>query len=241
MAEELTFHLEEFEGPLELLLALVSKHKMDLHNIPILELIDQYTRTVEAAQAADPDISSSFIEMAAHLVEMKSYLLLPRSTEGERMKQELTGQLIEYDQCRRMAARLRERGEEYTVFVRTPARLEWDNTYDLFHAPQVLADYWAVLSGRTKLRREPTQQQFEPLVTAPMVSVTSRVVYILRHLISGTAAKMSQLFSRQQTRSTNVATFLALLELVRGGRVTLGPEGELKMRRGRIDRTKEEQ
>ena len=74
-----------------------------------------------------------------------------------------------------------------------------------------------------------------------MVSVTSRVVYILRHLISGTAAKMSQLFSRQQTRSTNVATFLALLELVRGGRVTLGPEGELKMRRGRIDRTKEEQ
>ena len=104
MAEELTFHLEEFEGPLELLLALVSKHKMDLHNIPILELIDQYTRTVEAAQAADPDISSSFIEMAAHLVEMKSYLLLPRSTEGERMKQELTGQLIEYDQCRRMAS-----------------------------------------------------------------------------------------------------------------------------------------
>ena len=80
---------------------------MDLHNIPILELIDQYTRTVEAAQAADPDISSSFIEMAAHLVEMKSYLLLPRSTEGERMKQELTGQLIEYDQCRRMASALR--------------------------------------------------------------------------------------------------------------------------------------
>ena len=71
MAEELTFHLEDFDGPLELLLALVAKHKMDLHNIPILALIDQYTRTVEAAQAVDPDVSSSFIEMAAHLVEMK--------------------------------------------------------------------------------------------------------------------------------------------------------------------------
>ena len=67
MTEELTFHLEEFEGPLELLLALVSKHKMDLRNIPILELNDQSTRTVEAAQAVDPDISSSFLEMAAHL------------------------------------------------------------------------------------------------------------------------------------------------------------------------------
>ena len=241
VAEELTFHLEDFDGPLELLLALVAKHKMDLHNIPILALIDQYTRTVEAAQAVDPDVSSSFIEMAAHLVEMKSYLLLPRSTEGERMKQELTGQLIEYDQCRRMAALLRQKAEAAPVFVRPPMEMEFDNTYDLHHAPQVLADYWAALSGRTKLRREPTQQQFEPLVTAPMVSVTSRVVYILRHLIAGTAAKMSQLFSRQQTRSTNVATFLALLELVRGGRVKLDDEGRLTMQRGRIQRDKEKE
>ena len=234
MTEELTFRLEDFEGPLELLLTLVQKHKMDLHNIPILELIDQYTRAVESAESTDPEISSAFIEMAAHLVEMKSYLLLPRSEEGERMKQELTGQLIEYDQCRRMAARLRERGEEYT-------RLEWDNTYDLFHSPQVLADCWQALMGRTTVRKMPTQQQFEPLVSAPQVSVSSRVVYILRQLIAGGTKKMDQLFSRRQTRGANVATFLALLELVRGGRVTLGPEGELKMRRGRIDRTKEEQ
>ena len=214
----MTFHLEDFDGPLELLLALVAKHKMDLHNIPILELIDQYTRTVEQADP-DPEAASAFIEMAARLVEMKSYLLLPRSEEGERMKQEFTGQLIEYDQCRRM-------------------EVEFDTTYDLHHAPQVLADYWEALAGRTRLRREPTQQQFEPLVTAPVVSVTSRVVYILRRLIGGTAAKMSQLFSRQQTRSTNVATFLALLELVRGGRVTLGENGELTMQRTRIKEKK---
>ena len=86
----MTFHLEDFDGPLELLLALVAKHKMDLHNIPILQLIDQYTRTVEQADP-DPETASAFIEMAAHLVEMKSFLLLPRSEEGERMKQELTG------------------------------------------------------------------------------------------------------------------------------------------------------
>ena len=241
MTEELTFRLEDFEGPLELLLTLVQKHKMDLHNIPILELIDQYTAAVASADDADPETASAFIEMAAHLVEMKSYLLLPRSEEGERMKQEFTGQLIEYDQCRRMAALLRQKAEAAPVFVRPPMEMEFDNTYDLHHAPQVLADYWAVLSGRTKLRREPTQQQFEPLVTAPMVSVTSRVVYILRHLIAGTAAKMSQLFSRQQTRSTNVATFLALLELVRGGRVKLDDEGRLTMQRGRIQRDKEKE
>ena len=239
MAEELTFHLEDFDGPLELLLALVAKHKMDLHNIPILELIDQYTRTVEQADP-DPETASAFIEMAAHLVEMKSYLLLPRSEEGERMKQEFTGRLIEYDQCRRMAAQLREKAEAAPVFVRAPLQMEWDNTYDLFHSPQMLADCWQTLSGRTPLvRKEPTQQQFEPLVSAPQVSVSSRVVYILRQLIAGGAQRMGQLFSRRQSRGANVATFLALLELVRGGRVTLGPEGELTMRRGRLERTKE--
>ena len=231
MTEELTFHLEEFEGPLELLLTLVQKHKMDLHNIPILELIDQYTRTVAADAGADPETASAFIEMAAHLVEMKSYLLLPRSEEGERMKQELTGQLIEYDQCRRMAALLRAKGEAAPVFVRRPMEVEWDNTYALHHAPQILADYWQALAGRTKTRRVPTQQQFEPLVTAPMVSVTSRVVYILRRMLGGTVAKMEQLFSRSQSRSTNVATFLALLELIRAGRIKVEDEGQLNLDR----------
>ena len=239
MAEELTFHLADFEGPLELLLTLVQKHKMDLHNIPILELIDQYTRTVAADAGADPETASAFIEMAAHLVEMKSYLLLPRSEEGERMKQELTGQLIEYDQCRRMAELLRAKGEAAPVFVRRPMEMEWDNTYALHHAPQILADYWQALAGRTKTRRVPTQQQFEPLVTAPMVSVTSRVVYILRRMLGGTVAKMEQLFSRSQSRSTNVATFLALLELVRGGRIALDDRGALTMRRTRPERNKE--
>lgn len=239
MAEELTFHLADFDGPLELLLTLAAKHKMDLHNIPILELIDQYTRTVEDAQAADPDIASSFIEMAAHLVEMKSYLLLPRSEEGERMKQELTGQLIEYDLCRRMAGQLRAGAPEAPHFVRQTLRLEWDQTYALYHAPQALADCWQELMRRTALRRPPTQAQFEPLVAAPQVSVGSRVVFILRRLLTGKMARMQQLFSRRQSRSTNVATFLALLELVRGGRVELGPEGEMTVRRGHLERKKE--
>lgn len=238
-AAEMSFHLDDFDGPLELLLALIAKHKMDLHDIPILELIDQYTQTVAQAQEVDPDISSSFIEMAARLVEMKSYLLLPRSEEGERLKQEFTGQLIEYDQCRRMSQMLRERAETHVTFVRAPALVARDNTYALHHAPQVLADCMQELMGRTKLRRVPTQQQFEPLVSAPIVSVTSRVVYILRRLVSGGAERMGQLFSRQQTRSTNVATFLALLELVRGGRVQLGPHGELTMQRGRLARAAE--
>ena len=80
--ETLTFHLEEFDGPLDLLLYLVSKNKMDLHNIPILELIDQYTAIIDRLGAQRMEVASEFIEMAARLVQMKSYLLLPRSEEA---------------------------------------------------------------------------------------------------------------------------------------------------------------
>ena len=93
--ESLTFKLEEFEGPLDLLLYLVGKNKMDLHEIAILDLIDQYTAVINTLTDHRLDVASEFIEMAARLVQMKSYLLLPRSEEAERLKQELTGQLIE--------------------------------------------------------------------------------------------------------------------------------------------------
>ena len=137
-----------------------------------------------------------------------------------------------------MACALRAAAEATPTFVRQPMQLERDETYALNHLPQVLADCWEGLMGRAPVRRMPTQAVFEPLVTAPQVSVSSRVVYILRRLIAGGAARMSQLFARSQSRSTNVATFLALLELVRGGRVTLGPKGELTMQRGRLPREK---
>lgn len=235
MNGEITFHLEDFDGPLELLLALVSKHKMDLHNIPILTLIDQYTQTVDAARQAGPEVASAFIEMAARLVEMKSFLLLPRSEEGERMKEELTGQLVEYDQCRRLAENLRRRAEQTALFARQPLVLEWDDTYTLHHPAQMLVDSWQALNGRAVVRpAQPTPQQFEPVVAAPQVSVVSRVVHILRRLVGGGAARLGQLFTPRQSRSANIATFLALLELVRGGRVQLDDGGAVTLRRGRL-------
>ena len=108
--EALTFKLEEFEGPLDLLLYLVSKNKMNLYDINIMELIDQYTAVIGSVQGDRMDAASEFIDMAAHLVQMKSALLLPRAPEAERMKAELTGRLIEYSACKQVAARLGEPG-----------------------------------------------------------------------------------------------------------------------------------
>ena len=154
---ELTFHLKDFDGPLELLLALVQAHKMDLHDIPILELIDQYTRVVSRAQQQEPDAASSFVAMAAQLVEMKSRLLLPRSPEAEQLKQELTGRLIEYDRCRRLAGQLRSRARGVEVYTRPPARLAGGSLYPLRHAAQALADCWQAMAGRA--RPQPLRQE----------------------------------------------------------------------------------
>lgn len=233
MAEGLTFHLKDFDGPLELLLALVQAHKMDLHDIPILALIDQYTEVVTQARREEPEAASSFIEMAARLVEMKSWLLLPRSQEAEQLKQELTGRLIEYDRCRRLAAQLADRAKQVTVYVRAPACLETDSLYPLRHSPQLLARCWQAMAGRA--RPQPLgQETFEPLVAAPFVSVESRVVHVLRGLVTGKVDRLDQLFSPEQELSATVATFLAVLELVRAGRVEIAPDGGLTVRHGRL-------
>ena len=107
---------------------------------------------------------------------------------------------------------------------------------------QVLADCWRAMAGRG--RPGPVrQEQFEPLVTAPFVSVGSRVVHILRGLLTGKVSRLGQLFSRRQERSATVATFLAVLELVRAGRIEIGPDTGLTVRRGRglADAQKEDQ
>lgn len=228
--EVLTFHLEDFDGPLDLLLHLVGKNKMNLYDINIMELIDQYTAAIAYMQDR-MEIASEFIDMAAHLVQMKSALLLPRSPEAERMKAELTGRLIEYSACKRVAAELGSRARDMYTAVRKPMPLPGPATYTRPQDPDKLVQAWYNLMGRSLRRRKPTQERFEPLVTAPFVSVASRVAHLLRGILRGTLHRMNQLFSREESRSTNVATFLALLELIRAGRVRLDEAGAMTIDR----------
>lgn len=231
MQEALTFKIEDFEGPLDLLLYLVGKNKMNLYDVNIMELIDQYTAAIRTLQDNRMDVSSEFIDMAAHLVQMKSALLLPRSPEAERMKAELTGRLIEYSTCKEVAAQLGSRARDLFTAVREPMPLVGAAEYTRRHDPNLLVQAWFNLMGRSLRKRKPTKERFEPLVTAPFVSVASRVSHMLRGLLRGSLHKMNQLFSREESRSTNVATFLALLELIRAGRVRVDETGNLDLDR----------
>ena len=225
--ETLTFKIEDFEGPLDLLLYLVGKNKMNLYDINIMALIDQYTAVMSSLRENRMEVASEFIDMAARLVQMKSALLLPRSEEAERMKAELTGRLIEYSTCKKVAAELGGRARDLYTAVRMPEPLLGAAEYSRRHEPALLCQAWFSLMGRSQRKKKPQQDRFEPLVTAPFVSVESRVIHVLRGMIKGTMRRFSQLFSREESRSTNVATFLALLELVRAGRVKISDGGGL--------------
>lgn len=231
--EALTFRIEDFEGPLDLLLYLVGKNKMNLYDVNIMALIDQYTAAIQTLQDNRMEVASEFIDMAAHLVQMKSALLLPRSPEAERMKAELTGRLIEYSTCKQVAAKLGSRARDLYTAVRSPMPLSAPAEYSRPQDPDSLVQAWYNLMGRSLRKRKPTQERFEPLVTAPFVSVASRVAHMLRGMLRGTLHRMNQLFSQEEDRSTNVATFLALLELIRAGRVRIQDNGTLEMDRTR--------
>ena len=142
MPEVLTFKIEDFEGPLDLLLYLVGKNKMNLYDVNIMELIEQYTAAIREMQQNRMEISSEFIDMAAHLVQMKSALLLPRSPEAERMKAELTGRLIEYSACKEVAAQLGSRARDLYTVAREPMPLVGAAEYTRRHDPNWLVQAW---------------------------------------------------------------------------------------------------
>ena len=233
MEQTITFKLEDFEGPLDLLLYLVSKNKMNIYDIEIVALIDQYVSMVNGLPVYQMESASEFIEMAARLVQMKSYFLLPKSEEAERMKEELTGMLVEYSACKEVAAQLRNMAEGVYTVVREPAEVELDTEYRLRHDVYLLEEAYNALQGRSRQKQPPRQEQFEPLTTAPFVSVTSRIIHVLRGLMTGRVRRLRQLFVKEGGRSQTVATFLAVLELVRAGRIAIADDESLTVRTGR--------
>ncbi len=219
------FKLEQFEGPLDLLLHLVTSHKMNLYDIKIYELIDQYLVFLNKSDTSQLDPTSEFIEMAARLVHMKSTALLPRQEETEQMERELTGQLIEYSLCKQAASRLRSMAEGSGMFVREPMEMEFNTEYTILHDPYELFTAAEGMNSRMVNRRNISTAEFETLVTAPVVSVTSRIMHILRGIRRNGVNKIFDFFAECKSRSEAVATFLGVLELIRANRITLSDEG----------------
>ena len=218
---QLNFKIDQFEGPLDLLLTLISKHKMNILDIEIITIINQYLEIINAAQAQDLDIASDFIDMAARLVYLKSVYLLPKDEEGEKLKAELQGQLIEYSQAKLAAENLRRIFIGDNLFVRGPQQVEEDWTYDIIHPVSDLVKAYEVLDDKSIRRAPPKKEKFEPIVSAPIVSVQTKIFSVMKNLMKNKIQSLQSAFDKTKGKSDAIATFMAILELIRAHRISI--------------------
>ena len=224
--ETLSYKLDVFEGPLDLLLNLIAKNKLNIYDIPIAELLEQYMAQIHEMQAADMDVASEFLEMAARLVPIKSVSLLPKKEEEAALKQELTGQLLEYQQCKEAAMRLRERFSLDGI-VRAQADIPADLTYKRHHKPQeLLSAYLSMLGKKKPPEPQKPEDTISKLITRRVVSVASQIVFVLRSLWKKRHVSLKELFRGKNDPSERVAAFLAVLELVKDKRLRVDGDGE---------------
>ena len=224
--EKISYKLPVFEGPMDLLLHLISKHKLNIYDIPILELVEQYVDAVRQMQEEDMEVASEFLEMAARLVYMKTVSLLPVHEEADQLKKELTGELLEYRDCQLMAQKLAAHTDGFDHYTREPQVFEADTTYTRLHEPEELLRAYLSAVGKGKRRLPPPVESFTAIVSHKIVSVGSKVVFILRRLIRGQKQRLGSFFEIAPSRSDMVATFLAMLELMKARRVRVDGDGE---------------
>ena len=224
--EAISYKLPDFEGPLDLLLFLVQKNKLNIYDIPISQVLEQYLAASQQMKEFNMDVASEFLEMAARLVHIKSVMLLPRyEEETEELKRELTGQLIEYQLCQQMARRLATDYVGGDLFIREGEEVEPDMTYHRVHRPEEMLDAFLSAAGRGKRRLPPPAQAFHGIVARKIVPVSTKITYVLRKLYSRGKVSYQSLFKKAETKSDLVATFLALLELIKTKRIRVDGEG----------------
>ena len=163
-----------------------------------------------------------------HLGYIKSVSLLPKHEElEEQLKKELTGQLIEYTLCRQVAQLLKNRFAGDELFVRPMQKdaAVSDTAYPLHHNSRLLLDAYLSAVGRRKLPQQ-ENRSFEPMMARRVVSVNSRIVVVMKLLYRKKRTSFLSLFESSSDRSEVVATFLAVLELMKNKRVLLESDGK---------------
>ncbi|MBE6730561.1 MAG: serine protease [Ruminococcaceae bacterium] len=224
--EVLQYKVQDFEGPLDVLLTLISKNKMNICDIEISLLLEQYIEQIELMKQYDMDIASEFLEMAARLVHIKTVSLLPKHEEEEKeLKRELTGQLLEYKQCKEIAALLSQM-MNFNRMVREPEKIPVDMRYSLNHPPELLLKAYMNAAGRGKRFLPPKEERFNELVVRRFVSVSSQVSVIFEALSRDKKINLEEFFATKHDSSERVAAFLAVLELIKEKKIRIDEEKE---------------
>jgi len=228
-------HLPVFEGPLDLLLYLIKKEELNIHDIPISKITEQYLEYLEMMKLLDLDIAGEFLIMAATLMHIKSKTLLPIDEKEEvpleepDPREELVKKLLEYKKFKEAAGDLKEMHiKRRDVFARIPGaeKPQIKDEEDCFEA-----SLFDLITAFSKILKEVPKDTFHEVIKDEF-TVSGKIHDILHMLVNAGKVYFSELFKNAKSKTEVVATFLALLELVKIKEVVVkqaDPFGEIEV------------
>lgn len=234
----LSVKLSAFEGPLDLLLHLIEKNKIDIYDIPIVEITDQYFACIQEMGTEDMDLASEFMVMAATLLDIKCRMLLPKEEEEELEegdpREELVRRLVEYKKYKYMASILREQMEYSGVSVPKDPTLpdevvsyrppvDMDSLLDGVTLDQLQAVFQEVLR-RQESKIDPVRSRFSRIEKEP-VSVGDQMRKLEIKAMRERKVSFREVLESKTDAETVVVTFLAVLELMHYGKIQIRQEG----------------
>ena len=215
--DAITYRLDQFEGPLDLLLSLIQKNKVSITDIPISLICDQYVEYITEAQRLDMDVAAEFIVMASELMLIKSKMLLPRDEENEDdPRATLTDALLRYQQAKEAAAKLTPLYAYHSArMVKDTDEISVDKTFvQDQEVTSLMTAIRRIIAYNNALERAATTT-FTPMISKPIIPVEIKIVSILRTLEKRGIATLEDLIIDEVTLPDLIASFLGVLELVK--------------------------
>ena len=222
--------MEDFEGPLDVIFLLLSKNKIEIQDVSIAAILEQYLAYLDEMKRLDMEIASEFISMASHLMLIKTKMLLSaaEAAEAESELDQLRQSLIErqrrdaMEQIRSAILELEPMNDVgRCVFTKDPEPLRKDLTYRYQHEPSDLLRALDEIAERNQRRLPPPTVNFKGIVGKEPYPVAKKAGEVVRSLILRGVERLKNLFKGNRSRSEIVATFLAILDLCKTNSVTL--------------------
>ena len=225
-----TDEMEDFEGPLDVIFLLLSKNRIEIQDVSISAILEQYLAYLEEMKRLDMEIASEFITMASHLMLIKTKMLLSAAEQAEAeseldlLRQSLAERQRReaMEQVRTAISWLEPRNEiGRCIFTKEPEPLRRDQTYRYLHEPKDLLRAIDAIAERNQRRLPPPAVNFKGIVGKEPYPVSRKTGELLRQLVLRGVEKLKNLFKGNKSRSEIVATFISILEMCKNNTVTL--------------------
>lgn len=225
-----TEEMEDFEGPLDVIFLLLSKNKIEIEDVSITAILEQYLAYLDEMKRLDMEIASEFITMASHLMLIKTKMLLSAAEQAEAqseldlLRQSLVDRQRKeaMEQIRQAVSVLEPRNEiGRCIFTKDPEPIRREKGYRYQHDIKDLIRALDLISERNQRQLPPPTMNFQGIVGKEPYPVTRKAGEVLRQLVLRGVEKLKNLFRGNRSRSEIVATFLAILELCKTNSVTL--------------------